>query len=96
MPSMRVLLVRLFPRLLGSTNRSTNNYYAQASRSQSRLGTNVSASRGKDLTTRTDQKIITYSQSFDVDLEDEAHLVPMKDMPTDYGKLRSQSSISVT
>ena len=94
MPSMRVLLVRLFPKILGSTaNRSTNNHYGQGSKGHSQLGTNVSVGRAKDfISLPKDQKTIMYSQSYDVDLEDETHLVPMSDLPAGYGKSRSQES----
>jgi hypothetical protein len=92
MPSLRVLLVRIFPKLRGTTrNTSTNNYYAKGS--HNRIGTNVSVGRAKDLPPLPiDNKTIMYSQSYDVDLEDETHLVPMNNLPAGYGKSRSQGS----
>lgn len=88
---MRVLLVRIFPKILGTSHRSTNKYYDQGS--HNRMGTNVSIGRGKDLPAiPPDKKTIMYSQSYDVDLEDETHLVPMNDLPVGFGKSRSQAS----
>ncbi|KAG0647987.1 hypothetical protein D0Z07_5878 [Hyphodiscus hymeniophilus] len=94
MPSMRVLLVRLFPKYLTSTaNRSGNKYYGHGSQGHSRLGTNVSVSRAKELpSVPKDQKSIMFSQSYEVDMEDETRLVPMNDLPAGYGKSRSQGS----
>jgi hypothetical protein len=92
MPSLRVLLVRIFPKILGSTrNTSANKYYAQGS--HNRVGANVSVGQSKDLPPLPiDNKTIMYSQSYDVDLEDETHLVPMNNLPAGYGKSRSQES----
>lgn len=89
MPSLRVLLVRIFPKILATTrNTSTNKYYAQSS--HDRIGANVSVGRSKDLPAPPiDNKTIMYSQSYDVDLEDETHLVAMNDLPAGYGKSRS-------
>lgn len=39
-----------------------------------------------------DKKTIMYPQSYDVDLEDETHLVPIKDLAAEYGNSRSQAS----
>lgn len=92
MPSLRVLLVRIFPKFLGTTrNTSANEYYTQGS--HNRMGANVSVGRSKDLPALPiDNKTIMYSQSYNVDLEDEAHLVSMDDLPAGYGKSRSQGS----
>ena len=86
MPSFRVLLVRLAPKIFGSTHASRNNYYASGSHSRlggkgSKIGANVSVGRSqKDLPpTPIDNKSIMFSRSYDVDLEDE---VPLKDLPS--------------
>lgn len=91
MPSLRVLLVRFLPKVFGSSNASRNNYYASGSHHRiggtgSKVGANVSVGNSKALPpTPIDKKTIMFSQSYDVDVEDETHLVPMKD-------LRSQGS----
>ena len=92
MPSLRVLLVRIFPKILGTTrNTSAKEYYAQGS--HNRIGANVSVGRSKDLPALpTDDKTIMFSQSYGVDLEDVAHLVSMVDLPAGHGKSRSQES----
>ena len=94
MPSLRVLLVRIFPKLLGTTrNTSANEYYPQGSRNT--IGANVSVGRSKDLPDiPIDNKSIVYSRSYNVDLEDEAQLVSvsMDDLPAGHGKSRSQGS----
>jgi hypothetical protein len=81
MPNLQILLVRVFPKVLRSTrNDTTNKYYAQGSRN--RMGTNVSVGRSKDLPVPPKySKTIMYSQSYEVDLEDETHLVSMVDLP---------------
>lgn len=92
MPSIRILLVRVFPRILGTTkNTSTNEYYTQGS--HNRIGANVSVGRSKDLPAPPiDNKTIIFSQSYDVDLGDETHLVPMDDLLAGHGKSKSQGS----
>jgi hypothetical protein len=73
MPSLRVLLVRLFPKLLGTTQLSkSNGYYANSSHVQT--GGNISVNRkGKSLISSQNQSQqdmnsdgITYSQTYTV------------------------------
>ncbi|KAH9224651.1 hypothetical protein DL95DRAFT_452399 [Leptodontidium sp. 2 PMI_412] len=92
MPNLRVLLVRIFPKILGTTrNASANKYNAQGS--HSRIGANVSVGRSKDLPTPPiNNKTIMYSRSYDVDLGDETHLVHMNDLLAGYGRSRSHGS----
>lgn len=87
MPSVRVLLVRLAPKLFGSNNASKNKYYGTGSQSRtggmgSKIGANVSVGHSsKDLPpTPPDNKTIMFSQSYDVDLEDETRLVPLHNL----------------
>jgi hypothetical protein len=84
MPSLRVLLVRLFPKLLGTAD-PTNKYYAQ--NSQNYTGGDLSTNRsGKPSTPRQSPGDgIQYSQSYMVQYgnqweHDEAHLVQMDDL----------------
>jgi hypothetical protein len=80
MPSLRVLFVRLFPKLLGSSNTSKNNYYGGGS--QNRVGPRVTIGNPKDFTRMpADSKSIMFSQSYDVERDDETYLVPMNKMP---------------
>ncbi|KAH7410677.1 CFEM domain-containing protein [Cadophora sp. MPI-SDFR-AT-0126] len=85
MPSLRVLLVRLFPKVMGSTRNKSAGYHAEGSRSGIGMGANVSIGRGKDLAPPSkDSKSIMYSQSYNVDLEDESSLVQLKELPAGY------------
>ena len=98
MPSLRVLLVRLFPKLLGSTQHSNAKYYAN---SHSHVGGNISINRsGKSAnTSQTGGKEngITYSQTYTVQYgnqfeHDETHLVQLSDL--DAEAMKSTSRIS--
>lgn len=76
MPNMRILLVGIFPKIFGTGNNSLNKYY---NNENARMGTNVSVGRGKVFPlVPVDKKAIIYSQSYDVDVEDEARLVSGK------------------
>lgn len=88
MPSIRVLLVRWLPVVFGTNNASSNKYYATGSNNRvgtSKISTKVSARRSKDLPpTPIDKNTIMFTQSYDVDLEDETHLVPMGNLRIGY------------
>lgn len=81
MPSLRILLVKIFPKILSTTrNGSKSDYYAHGS--HHRIGANVSVGKSRDVPAPAkDSKAIMYSQSYDVDLEDETYLVPMDNLP---------------
>ena len=88
MPSIRVLLVRWLPVVFGTNNASSNKYYATGSNNRagsSKISANVSAGRSKDLPpTPIDKNSIMFTQSYDVDLEDDTHLVPMENLRIGY------------
>jgi hypothetical protein len=103
MPSLRVLLVRLFPKLLGTTQHSkTNRYYVD--NSHSRIGGNISANRGgKSLISSQNQSQqdvngdgITYSQAYSVQWaeqggeHDETKSMQMSDLDTEAMKSSSR------
>jgi hypothetical protein len=98
MPSLRVLFVRLFPKLLGSTQHSNGKYYAN---SHSHAGGNISVNKSGKLanTSKTggNEDGITYSQTFTVQYgnqfeHDETHLVQLSDL--DAEAMKSTSRIS--
>jgi hypothetical protein len=92
MPSMRVLLVRLFPKLLGTTNHSTNNYYVNNSNNRIGAGQNKQLNYGKH-----GEIGIKLSKSYTVQYGnqwegDETSLVPMGVLAS----AKSNSGISVS
>jgi hypothetical protein len=94
MPSLRVLLVRLFPKLLGTTQRS-NGYYVN--NSHSHIGGNISVNRpGKSMNSSLPDESdgITYSQTYIVQWGDreEGKSVQMSDL--DPEAMKSSSRVS--
>lgn len=98
MPSLRVLLVGLFPKLLGTTQHSNAKYYVNShsheggNNSVNRYGKSVKASR-----TNENEDGITYSQTFTVQYQnqfehDETRLVQLSDL--DAEAMKSTSRIS--
>ena len=86
MPSLRILLVRLFPKILGTSRRYYPNYASNTGRNTNKnrsrqLGTN--ATTEADTTSRpVESRGITYQRTYDVQYgdSDETHLVHMKDL----------------
>ncbi|KAI8676178.1 CFEM domain-containing protein [Fusarium sp. Ph1] len=86
MPSLRILLVRLFPKILGTSRRYYPNYASNTGRNTNKnrsrqLGTN--ATTEVDTTSRpVESRGITYQRTYDVQYgdSDETHLVHMKDL----------------
>lgn len=95
MPSIRVLLLRLFPKLLGTTQNS-NGYYV--SNSHNHIGGNISVDRpGKSLNSSQrggDVDGITYSQTYIVHWgeHDETKSTQMSDLDPD--AMKSSSRVS--
>jgi hypothetical protein len=95
MPSLRVLLVRLFPKLLGTTQRSNNGYYVN--NSHSHIGGNISVNR-PDKSLNSSQADgsdgITYSQTYIVQWgeHDGAKSMQMSDL--DIEAMKSSSRVS--
>jgi hypothetical protein len=81
MPSMRILLVRLFPKLLGTTqNNSTTKLYGN--NSNNRMG---AGSHKPSNSSRPGESGIVFSKSYtvqygDQEENDETYLVPMDDL----------------
>jgi hypothetical protein len=105
MPSLRVLLVRLFPKLLGTTQHSkSNGYYANNSHVQN--GGNISVNwKGKSLISSQNQSQqdmnsdgITYSQTYTVQWgdhrsdHDDTKSMQMSDLDTE--ALKSGSRVT--
>ncbi|RSM10843.1 hypothetical protein CEP52_003302 [Fusarium oligoseptatum] len=86
MPSLRILLVRLFPKILGTSRRYYPNYASNTGRNTNKnrsrqLGTN--ATTEVDTTRRpVESRGITYQRTYDVQYgdNDETQLVDMKDL----------------
>jgi hypothetical protein len=101
MPSLRILLVRLFPKLLGSTNQHSGaQYYANNKHSIHQSGGNISVGRPvKSLNSSqydSNGDRITYSTTYTVEYgeHDEAKLVPMNDLNIRGLKSKSSSRVS--
>lgn len=96
MPSLRVLLVRLFPKLLGTTQHSNNRYYVN--QSHSHKGGNISVNRsGKSLNSSQNDGngvAINYSQTYTVQWgeHDETKLIQMGNL--DAEAMKSSSRVS--
>ncbi|KAF5001159.1 hypothetical protein FGRMN_1183 [Fusarium graminum] len=104
LPSLRVLLVRLFPKILGTSLRSgyynygsnkptTGNTHKSESRSQSAY---VTSQRGDTHRQRVDPNGITIDRRYDVEFgeSDETYLVHMKDIDNKSAGSEVRSTIS--
>ncbi|KAK7397792.1 hypothetical protein QQX98_012841 [Neonectria punicea] len=84
MPTIRLLLVRLFPRILGTPQRYYANYASNTNGAKSKsrpLGTNATSQAGESHQ-RTESRGITCSRTYAVEFgeNDETRLVHMKDL----------------
>jgi len=102
MPALRVILVHMFPKILGSTKGTSQpEYYNKyGSRSQG-MGGGASAVRsgmGRKQNSSTDPHTITYTKSFAVQHgdSDETSLVQMDEFGTKTGKVRSSNTSEVS
>lgn len=68
MPAIRVILVRLFPKVMGNTTRSNTNQYSLKCASAGQYG--AGSKMGRSQTLAADQSFITYTKTFDVQTED--------------------------
>ncbi|KAL6399500.1 hypothetical protein AUP68_18048 [Ilyonectria robusta] len=99
MPTLRLILVRIFPKVLGTTQRYYANYASKGSRGQSRsrqAGASVT-SNAEHSQHRVDQRGITCHKTYVVEYgenNDEIQLVIMRDSERDgdYKSSRSESS----
>lgn len=98
MPALRVLLVRLFPKILGTS--TNNSYHAKYGNNRSQdLGKSAGFSsrvgRGKEGTANA--SVINYTKTFEVQHgdNDEEELVQMSDLGTK-GKITSHSSSEIS
>lgn len=79
MPSLRVLLVHLFPKILGTSQRSGTGYYVNNSNSRALDNALTSRSRHRSINRPLDKSGTLVSQSYGLDHEsswdqDESHL----------------------
>ncbi|KAK1956059.1 CFEM domain-containing protein [Colletotrichum sublineola] len=103
LPSMRIILVRLFPKLLGTTRTGgyQAKYYAHSSSNglsrKHTLGNEAKISRtqGSDsggVSSISSPKGIMYTKEYAVDYHDESSLVPMRDMEAGSSKTTRSGS----
>jgi hypothetical protein len=99
MPALRLILVRLFPRALGSTQYASNQYYAKYGTNSRAIksGHNASVSRSQlghdDIFAGKHSNAITYTTTFEVRHgDDEEQLVPMEDLSSKGHKVTSSGS----
>ncbi|CEI63206.1 hypothetical protein FVEN_g253 [Fusarium venenatum] len=105
MPSLRILLVQIFPKILGTSRRGYQTYDKYGSNRPTNGGTNASRSRSraplgttshvdKTPASRIDPIGITCDRTYEVEYgqTDETHLVAMKDIEMDWRSERSQNS----
>ena len=78
MPSLRVLLVYLFPKVLGSSNLSNKGYYAHNSNSRVIGNSSIGRSHQVSVTNPPNKGEIMFSQSYTVD-----HGIPWERDETD-------------
>jgi hypothetical protein len=96
MPNLRLLLVLIFPKLLGTTQQSNDRYYA--THSQSHRGGNISATRPAKSGPSSQQEGsaagIKYSQTYTVQWgeHDETKLIQMGDLEAE--AMKSSSGLS--
>jgi hypothetical protein len=99
MPSIRVIFVRMFPKILGTTKENTREYGKYGSRSYNLGGTSaVRSGLGKNPTVTTDPHAITYTKTFEVQHgdSDETSLVQMNEFETKSSKARSVNTSIVS
>jgi hypothetical protein len=96
MPSIRIILVRMFPKMLGSTKETTQNYAKYSSRSGVGGASTVRNGLGKNAS--KDPHTITYTKTFAVQHgdNDETSLVQMDDFGTKMSKPRSSNVSEVS
>jgi hypothetical protein len=98
MPALRVILVRMFPKIMGSTRESNQNYakYGSHSRGMGASGA-VRSGLGKNSMPSKDPHAITYSKSFAIQHgeSDETSLVQMDEFGKT-GKPRSSNTSEVS
>lgn len=100
MPAIRVILVRLFPKILGSTYNTSNANYAKYG-VNSRSGINgyqndiSSATKGKGKGGGVDKsRTITYTQTFEVNSVGDPHHDEMALVPIDKRSHKARSDTS--
>lgn len=102
MPALRLILVRMFPRVMGSTQHESTQYYAKYGTSRSgALKSGHNASVGRSFAGREEAFVgkngnanaITYTTTFEVRHgDDEEQLVQMDDLSGKGDKVHSSAS----
>jgi hypothetical protein len=99
MPALRLIFVRMFPKILGTTKDDTRNYAKYGSRSHNLGGTSaVRSGLSRNQNSTTDPHTITYTKTFAVQHgdSDETSLVQMDEFGTKNSKPRSSNTSEVS
>jgi hypothetical protein len=99
MPSLRVIFVRMFPKILGTTKDNTRQYGKYGSHSHNLGGTSaVRSGLGRNLNPSADPHTITYTKTFAVQHgeSDETSLVQMDEFEPKTPKSRSSNTSIVS
>jgi hypothetical protein len=99
MPSLRVIFVRMFPKILGTTKDNTKNYENYGSRSHTLGGTSaIRSGLNKNQGSSTDPHTIVYTKTFAVQHgdSDETSLVQMDEFGPKSSKPRSSNTSEVS
>lgn len=97
MPAMRVILVRLFPKVLGTTTNNASYHAKYGNRSQDLVKSGFSGRIGKSKNGTGNASVINYTKTFEVQHgdNDEEVLVQMNDLGTK-GKVTSNHSSEIS
>jgi hypothetical protein len=96
MPSLRLLLIRVLPKVFGTTQHTKNQYYINSNHNHQRG--NISVSKPSKSSQANEEGGITYSQTYTVQYanrpreQDETQLIEMKGFKT--RAMKSESQIS--
>lgn len=101
MPALRVILVQMFPRLLGSTRATGQQYYGKYGSNSQALGGGSAPRSGmgrRQVSDMDDTNTITYTKTFAVQHtdSDETALVQMHDLGRKQSKVRSSNTSEVS
>lgn len=90
---MRVILVRLFPKILGTTHDSSlrKGYYNTTNRSRSRGAIQHLGPTSQSNSAPADKSIV-YTKTYNVEYDDEASLVPLETLPAAHGRSQNGSN----
>jgi hypothetical protein len=98
MPSLRLLLIRVLPKVFGTTQRTKNQYYINSNHNHQQGNISVSKPSKSFNSSQAEEGGITYSQTYTVQYanrpreQDETELIEMKGFKT--RAMKSESRVS--